>query len=449
MDRIDLAERRYKEIMPEPSEDAARRQGRRLRVWLRNDVCPLVADFAKRPRFREQATWPLQVFMPGANTKERRLIEAIDRGLVACAKTLDKLAQKKLVALELANAMPLTNRVTGLIFPQGRGKKQKPEIQRGLIDVLAFERGRIQNVAQRPWVDLVCCNDYLDPYSGWNLKPADCSQRLQAGDFIVQFNLELPPLGDFVTRAMLYRVEGLWKQLESFQRKCLNAIRRTGQKYSSLMDPFRQTWTQLQADVRALQAACIEAFSTDGPESYIILTQIYGVCHPKPDFAWLGLPKKAITIGTKKLKIRFEDYGRRYEMMNRIAAAVGDLRKLYEGGLPNQTAIDDAIAGGGLVLIKEPRAVYWNGKLVKREWNRYRRPWDLLWALATKRPKGASVTDIDVYDDAVSRSTMSTTLGRLRRLLPGTLCKRIVPGEKPRSYCLQLESRCINVFEQG
>jgi hypothetical protein len=123
-----------------------------------------------------------------------------------------------------------------------------------------------------------------------------------------------------------------------------------------------------------------------------------------------------------------------------VAAALGQVPQLYGDALPNQSALDEAVAKGGLVLREEPPTLYWKGRVHGANWLKHRMPWQFLWRLAEKAKRGHSFEDRDLYGDRlVSFSTFPTVFNRLKKLVPPTLFKEIVPGEMPRTYRLRLD----------
>src|SRR4051794_7639218 len=116
MERVQLALRRYQQILPQPPTAWEDFPVRRVLVWLRDDVCAVLEDYCNRPAFREQATWPLRALVPGAVGPERRLVDAVDAGLVEEAHALLALAQPKRVRRELAALNPPQEVVTEEAF---------------------------------------------------------------------------------------------------------------------------------------------------------------------------------------------------------------------------------------------------------------------------------------------------------------------------------------------
>lgn len=443
MDRIELAERRYRAMMPEPSPEHLELVQRELEVWLSSDVCPLVADYARRPRFRDQAAWPLEKLSRGADSPERRLVEAVDRSLVACAKALTKLAAKPSLAKALEAMYPPRERIVGETIRITGAKSERLHVERGTIDTLAVERSQIRDLAGRFWTDLVCREEYFEPRGEWMRKSPE--GHLQAGEFIVSFNPELLPIGDLISRTLLRRVEVLLGLVEAFRQKCLAAVARVQAKAPALLKAVNAAWEQLDADDRSLRSAIQAAPAVAVRESCVILTQAYAAFHPSPDLRWLKLSEAVIQHGAAMVRFQLR-HKRGLEASERIAAALGDLRQLYAGDRPEQAAIDEAIAAGGLVLVRDSREAYWDGKRIDADWSRQDNGWRLLWALAEKAGRSSPVGEADLFDDVVSRSTMSTIFGRLKKLLPPSLRKQIRPGQSARTYYMDLRPQRAYLF---
>lgn len=443
MDRIELAERRYQAIIPKPPADPWQLPHRELEVWLLNDVCPVVADYVNRPRFREQATWPLDRLRMGADSEERRVVDAFDRALVTCATTLAKLAGNAPVADALKELYPPRESVIRGEIEIAEDKSRRRNVEKGMLDTLAIEMSQIRGIAERFWIDLVCEEDYFEPRGGWMFK--DSTGRLQPGEFIVSFNPDLLPIGDLISRTMLRRAELLVGEVKTFRGKCLRAVARAGRRYPAQVTAVEESWEQLEAKYQTLQAAIRAAPTAALRESCVILTQVYAAYQPSPDLHWLNLPDQLIRDATVGLRFRLTDR-RGLEVAERVAAALGDLRSLYVGTRPEQAAIEEAIASRGLVLLREPREAYWASERVDVDWYRHDTSWQFLWALAQKAARSSPIGEADLFDDVVSRSAMSTAFGRLKKHLPADLWRHILPGATPRTYRMDLQDRRAYLF---
>jgi hypothetical protein len=182
-------------------------------------------------------------------------------------------------------------------------------------------------------------------------------------------------------------------------------------------------------------------------DSCIILTQVYAAFDPSPTLSWLDVSADASESGVGALRHRITHF-QNGEMFERIAAAVGDLRRLYVGKLLEQQAIDEAIATGGLVIDNSSYTAFWEKGQIEADWRRYLAAWKFLIELAKKASLQGFVGESDLYgDDVVSKSTMGTNAERLKGLLPASLRKHVLPGPERRTYRLDLPRQQIHLFE--
>ena len=308
------------------------------------------------------------------------------------------------------------------------------------VDDLSIYRNQVRRIAGRAWIDLVFAEDYFDPRGGLLLKdpPVGATQ----GEFVVRLNPELHPVGDFVTRCMTRRVEVWMACLKEYRKMCLDAVLRVGRRDAPPVTAERQAWKDLASASSSLRALCLTGPDAAVRDLSVILTQVYSAFHPR-HLSWPGLPGPLVAADAGILRHRVTNV-RDVEMVERIAAAVGDLRRAHRDFPPGLPARDEAIASRGLVLLNQPRLVYWEAKRINVDWDRHNLPWKLLRALAVKAPLGAAVELRDVYGDrAVSESALTTLNGRLKELLPASLWKLIRPTGQ-RSYRLHLGRNGLN-----
>ena len=444
MSELGFIKRRFKQILPAPVGHVQKPQLRLLKVWLRDDVCPVVGEYAQRPAFRERAAWVVHAIRPGAATKERQEIEAVDAAMVECARNLVKLGSMSRVRAKLVALYPAQTRVVGeTVRIDGEDSPHVQSRQSDFVDELALELAQVAALAKRPWDDLVNVNDYFEPQQEF-VETAD-GQWLQRGEFIVSVNPELHPVGNFVVRCMFQRVNSIVTVLNAVHGKTLHAVRSLDRRYS-VQDQVDAAWKAFQAS----HAAVKETFQTGTEnrlrDSCMILTQVYAAFGSSPKLDWLDVSPEAIERGIGLLKHRITHF-QNGEMFERIAAAVGDLRRLYVGKRPEQQAIDEAIARGGLVIDKRSYTAFWEKDQIEAEWDRFRTAWRFLIALAEKAGLQGFVEESDLYGSTVvSKSTMGTNAERLKGLLPASLRKHVLPGPKPRTYRLKLSRQQIYLF---
>jgi hypothetical protein len=122
------------------------------------------------------------------------------------------------------------------------------------------------------------------------------------------------------------------------------------------------------------------------------------------------------------------------------------LRELGEE-LPIDWEIQHAVSLGGLVIVEEPRTIFWDFLRLTVDWKRNRKAWQIVWHLANRARQNAELSEADVYpDNAVSDATLPTAVCRLKTMLPSTLAELIEPGLQARTQRLKLDRDRIRVF---
>lgn len=439
-EHLELARRRYAEIVIHAPAGPLDPAWSRLKVWLADDVCTALDGYWGRPSFRAQAAWPIRTLVPGAATPERGQVEAVDRALVSCAKALYKLASNPPVQAELRRQNPPRPTIVAETHESGLTGAQRASSQVEVSDEIAMAFSQAKGVSERFWTDLVCPNDYLHPWGGWMHRstPPD----YHPGEFVLSFNPSLHAVGDFVTRCFLHRVEVLVDELSRFGTKCCRTVEAVNRRYPAQQREFDRTWSELSQLATDLK---IELTTGEVPrhrDSCVILTQVYAAFRPRSDLSWLGLREDVATAGRAQLNYNLTSQ-RSMEGVDRVAAALGDLAKLDAALPPGQAPIEEAIASHGLVLAEGP-TVYWEGKKIAQSWQNHRVAWALLFQLARKAPNG-SVHERDVYADVKSASAMAMAHKRLGSLLPRSLKNLIRPGIEKRTYCLDLSRDRVHI----
>jgi hypothetical protein len=302
-----------------------------------------------------------------------------------------------------------------------------------------------QRIASRFWSDLVCPEDYFAPQGGW-MYTQRCPS--QPGEFIVAMNPNLHPGGDFVSRCLWVRVDGLHDTLGRLRAACAPALDPPGRTLAGPWAEVERSWQVLADSVAQLRQACLQGPEQPLRDACILLTQVYAAFQPRPDVAWLGLPEPVVRRGALLMRHRWT-HTRNVELAERTAAALHELPRLYADAAPGQSALEEAVAAGGLVVVRQPPAVYWQGELVAVEWGRYRRGWQFFRRLAEKARHGAVLEEKDVYaDEPVSESALGTVFHRLKALLPASLWRHVHPSSDPRGYRLELARDRLHVFPQ-
>ncbi len=444
MDRIELAERAYRQIMPQPISSWHEMPVRKLVVWLQDVVAPLVGEYVTRPKFRNVADWPIRNFRTGADSDARRQVNAAAEALSRHARLLGKALRLPRVTTVLTESLQPIPLVDEEVSITGAGSQRISSRRNGVIDPLPLMARQVEAIARPFWSDLVNPTDYLGPHGGWLLREPSVESSTD-GVFVVSLNPELHALGDFVTRCLHRRIDVLVAILNTANQAIL--------RYCPVRAGVVPQWrTNLVAGAELLQEAIRQLHTVCGPDaeasvrdSCVTLTQAYLAFHPAPEVEWLGLPNEVVETGLLVLRHRLTHL-RNPEFPERVAAALGDLRRLYANEPPGRPALEEAIGGGGLVLTTTPPQAYWEGKPIDVDWGAHTRPWEMLHALARKARLEAAVEERDLFSGGVSESAMGTLWGRLKKLLPVTLKKQILKGIEHRSYKLNLGPARIMIF---
>jgi hypothetical protein len=447
-DQLDYLVRRFRQIAPQPLTGWDRVRCRELGCWLRDDVSPVMESFLMRPRFQAQAAWPLQTLRQGAGTTERALVDKVDMALVEHGGALLQLARKTSIKKRL-ETVAVENLVSEEEVLLGPGHPQVVRRGRSKVDQLAVFLAHLEQIANRSWQDLVCLDDYFEPMGAWMTGKKLVRQTGEPalavpGEFVVALNPELHPGGDFVSRCLCWRVEGLLRTLQDFLHFGAEAFRKDGVGLPKQWAEANQRNKGLTDLVNQLRHACLAGDQQPLRDTCILLTQVEVVLCPEADLSWLGLPDVAVRIGAHSMRHRLRSCHR--ELLERLAASLSCLKTLYADADQQLSAIEEAIARGGLVVVRDSQQVYWEGKPLDVKWNRYPKRWDFLVAVAEKGRRGSVVEDRDLYDYAPARSTLATMLTRLRQLVPASLWKHIEPSTDPKGYRLDLDRQHIHLF---
>jgi hypothetical protein len=452
MDRITAAARRYQAIVTDklvamdPAERYSALPVAKIRAWIAEYVLPAIEDLYGRPVFRDHATRPQRTLAAGTQSPERVAIEQTSRALASSAAALGKLTKNRRIASKLRELAPTraefqaaqTVSVTenATIWVKGIPRKQ---------ELVPYYLNQLERIASRPWSDLVCVDDYFCPVGGMMLR-SPLPTGVTEGAFVASLSAHLFFVGDSITRCMLQRVRSWTSVLNEARQVCYQVVGGTGRRYQKQLRAEQETWEQLREARRRLENLCLTGLDAQMRDSCIAMVQLYAEYHPSPDLSWLGVSDVAFAHFQGRLRQNIES-ARDLETIERIAAALASLRLLYRDLPPTISAIDEAVAGGGLVLIGQTREVFWERQPISKEWNRYSKPWELLWQLAAKARAGSAVGNFDLYRDGVSDSTIANRWLRLKAMLPGTLWKCVKPGWEKATYRLDLPINQVFLFQ--
>ena len=464
MDRIELAERRYQALIgaelvsvgrPErywqmPLED--------LRAWIADYVLPAVDEVLPRPLFRDHATWPLRVFTDGGETPERAAVQQVDARLVAAATALRKLARTKAITLRLqqlhAAASPSGTAVaeepaywrTEEVEITDSTPRCRPSLPPNLHVMIPYYLAQLDGMSKRSWTDLVSLDDYFEPVAGMLLADP-MPGRLQDGTFIVSLTPHLYHVGDSITRCMVHRIRSWLSLLQEARSTCYDAVRDMRRAPVKAVEAEQSAFQELHRSLHDLQGLCVAGSEARMHDACIAMTQVYAEFHPNPDLSWLEVPDWLVQRWKGRLTHAIFS-SRDLETLERIAGALGELRLLYRELSPADSAVDLAVATGGLVLVEKPRKAFWEGQPINHDWldRKYKNHWEMLWKLAINAKSASAVGNFDLYNDGVANSTLHSRAMRLKQLLPPSLRQHIKPGTERATHRLTLPMNLIHLF---
>jgi hypothetical protein len=182
-------------------------------------------------------------------------------------------------------------------------------------------------------------------------------------------------------------------------------------------------------------------------EQAIVLLQTYLQFWPgEVDLSWLPVPDIASSRDRGTLRFALGP-GQANDSANKaIEVALRSLEKWSDGQDEFQSALEEAIATGGLVLQTNSRRVYWEGKLVEVDWMKNARQWEFLDALAQTRGR-SPVYPAAVYgnvDGTKGFDALKVIKCKLVSKLPVSLASKI--KAIPRENCYRLDLTSDRVF---
>ena len=166
-------------------------------------------------------------------------------------------------------------------------------------------------------------------------------------------------------------------------RRVFNAKLKCDQKLQAL----RESWLTGR-EFRLRNACCT-------------LLQAYVAYHPCPELKWAQISADQLAVHGAMLRTFFRHkgeivdvaplgnskakiVGRReaqlvdWKLMQQVAAALEDITELYESDISPEDLIDEARNQYQLVLVLNPRMVFWEGQELVIDWDNKEKQWELL-----------------------------------------------------------------------
>ena len=425
MDLVELVLRQYQRLAPPTDRAPTSEESDALENWLSAGVCRIAGDLFKRQDFQKLAKWPLAAFGYDADSPQRRLLRAVDTGLIEFARALVRLA-------ELPSVMPLLVDFEAK-WPRPAESWLAGKDAGGLPSIAAVE-----TIASRPWFDLAAPEEFFHPCRQLNTRLSE--PRL---DLFDQFaNPKLPLLGDFVTRSIFLRSDYWRAQLERLYGACVFALSLWGDV--SLIEDALTARTVLEGSLQEFRSACLTEPAFRLRECAIALVQVYNAYAATPNLEWLGVPADVIEtegVFTRTLV--------RQEVCNpaafeQIVAALMGAAQMHRTADDGREKLSKAVAEKSLVLVDSPRRAFWNSRRIDVDWERKTMLWELFWELASRAQRGLPV-DRELLSNKKSERANRDRRSDLGSLLPPELNERIVSAGR-YTYRLNLPPEDIAIF---
>jgi len=237
MNVFEQAARRYGELVPadvvaaKPVERHRQLQTSKIEAWIANQALPAIAEMWDRPIFREHATWAQQLLVSGSESAERALVDQVDAALVAEAKSLKTLLRSKLIQrqLDALHGAAVAARVESESAASEDGESWTVGMPTK-HELIPYYRSRIDDVAKRPWTDLVCVEDYFGPTGGM-LQKTPLPPGTTEGAMVVSLTPCLFHVGAHVVRCLLQRIRVWTSFLAEVRGICYEALERVNRSF--------------------------------------------------------------------------------------------------------------------------------------------------------------------------------------------------------------------------
>jgi hypothetical protein len=415
MNRLDEALSHFRALAPTQPAAWQDFPSHKLAVWLRDDVSRVAEQLAGLPEFRQYATWSLTALRPGALSPERRLL---DRVMAALAGV-----RRRIRAIDPS--------------PPGPAPGRKPASDRPAPAVKRRQRGSLPSGLQ-DWVSSGAIPEPFDADDYFEPRPFFFSESVPFWELTVSLSPELPPAGDFVTRALLVRLDTVLG-LVAERAKAVPAARRPHGGFGL---------AEVRRRVAQLRELCTAGFEGELRDASVTLVQVHAAFHPAHPYDWLPLGRRGPEDAYHLRHRVTHQHG--VELVRRVAAAMESLRDLFAQRAAAPDSLARLIRQGHLVLVTGTQEAYWEGKRFPVS-EKYPACWRLLLALA-KRSKRSQAVTYDVLDEGrhptSTKGTLYTTVSRLKALLPPSLKARL-RGGRGAQYSLDLPRREIHVVPGG
>lgn len=457
-DRVEFALRQWQRIRPKTGDVPKNLSIKAISSWLERDVCTICAELIARPDFRLFARWSPDAMLTESQSKERILVEEIETALLDTASYLAGFAsrpsvQRKLVRERVTRTAHAGTQSQTASDSRGssstnenaakgrvRSKVLEQPAARHESKVASLQR-ELQIIASRPWHDLVSAHDYFSSTANLNLvDPAiwhgPNHRVVSVAEFLpfCEPRLRLP--GDFITRCMFIRID-YWRSVLQEANVTLQTALRSQPLDSKGRQSLVRASLNVSAPLEKLRSMCLDGKNSRQRDAAMALVQVYAAYHPAADLSWLGAAETAKSTAVQ-LRYRIEKHAE-IDIAEQVALSLTEMSGLYRTEIDAELLIAEKAKSHALCLIggQGRRDGYWQGELLKANWNKQSRAWTLLFAIAEgakHRTRVGNDTDLGI--------SLKDARSDLKSVLPDDLFKYI----KIKRYEHWLELPAHEVF---
>ncbi len=258
------------------------------------------------------------------------------------------------------------------------------------------------------------------------------------GMFLPFCNPRLRLLGDFVSRALLIRVDHWQGAVGIFSSHCRRSIQAEVRRRDRHWSAAETEYAQLDAEARQLRHLLLAGSEAKMREAAVALVQVQAAFQPQSDFSWLGPAVPSVAYAA--LYRDAIENRQNFALAEQIAASLAECASIYHSNQDAEEILRQARDNYCLVLVEGPgrREAYWRGVETGERWSRQNACWQFLVTLA----EAAKLrTGVDAFD---LNSTAKDSRSRIKRSIPPELDSLIKPRGRG-TYVLDLvpEQICV------
>jgi hypothetical protein len=448
LDRLAGALRRYELIRPQPDARITLNKGKELADWVERDVGCVVDELMERSVFQTQARWPLDCLLAGARSGERQLVESIESRLSATARRLAAFSKQHHPAAD--TSVPTVAPTHATITLGGDGGSDADEAKCDLElsrvrDWKPLSGGALMEfIAGKPWRDLASIADYFYPAAELNLADRELylgpgTQQVQIGVCLPFLNPRLRPLGDFISRMLLIRVEYWCNALNGFFSACTRSVGAEVCDRDVQWSAAQEDLTRLTRELVQLRHMLSSGNAAKLRDACLTLVQTHAAFFPESDFSWLGEASNFV-VGAAYYRDAIE-HRDNFCLAEQIAAALAECAECYRTSETSEEVLSKTLARHSLVLVEGigRREAYWKRAMVGERWGGQPALWQFLLALAEGVKAQPGVDSIKL------NCSLKDARSRIKQLIPPDLDSLILPSGRG-TYVLKLQPHEVCVL---